>query len=128
MARRAARSERVNESWSASVSASSAKVRMSQWMALCTQDSRRSPCAPRPGSWSGAGPVRGRTDAFAHRKFIGSAGHPGPLFEAAGLSSLMDDGFISLDEQSAADFVSRCAELRSWPRQAATAARVSAAM
>jgi catalase len=60
------------------------------------------------------------TDAYAHCKFIGYAGDPGPLFEAAGLSSLMDDGFVSLEEHSAADFISRCAELRFWPRQAAT--------
>src|SRR5205814_7956929 len=45
------------------------------------------------------------TDAYAHCKFIGYAGEPGPLFEAAGLASLMDDGFISLDEHSAADFI-----------------------
>jgi catalase len=58
------------------------------------------------------------TDAYAHCKFIGYAGDPGPLFEAAGLSSLMDDGFISLEEHSVADFVSRCGELRFWHRQA----------
>jgi catalase len=57
------------------------------------------------------------TDAYAHCKFIGYAGEPGPLFEAAGLTPLMDDGFISLDEHSAADFISRCAQLRFWHRQ-----------
>jgi catalase len=57
------------------------------------------------------------TDAYAHCKFIGYAGEPGPLFEAAGLTSLMDDGFVSLDDRSAADFVARCAELRYWSRQ-----------
>jgi catalase len=67
------------------------------------------------------------TDAYAHRKFIGYAGDPGPLFEAAGLSSLIDDGFVSLDEHSPAEFISRCAGLRFWPRQTATADRVSAA-
>jgi catalase len=64
------------------------------------------------------------TDAYAHCKFVGYAGDPGPLFEAAGLSSLLDDGFISLAEQSPADFISRCAELRFWPRQAVTAERL----
>jgi catalase len=59
------------------------------------------------------------TDAYAHCKFVGYAGEPGPLFEAAGLTSLMDDGFISLDENSAADFVSRCGQLRFWARQEA---------
>ena len=57
------------------------------------------------------------TDAYAHCKFVGYAGEPGPLFEAAGLASLMDDGFVSLDEHSAADFISRCAQLRFWARQ-----------
>ena len=57
------------------------------------------------------------TDAYAHCKFIGYAGEPGPLFEAAGLTSLMDDGFISLDERSAADFIARCGQLRFWARQ-----------
>jgi catalase len=61
------------------------------------------------------------TDAYAHCKFIGYAGDVAPLFEAAGLSSLMDDGFVSLDERSAADFISRCAKLRFWPRQASMA-------
>ena len=29
----------------------------------------------------------------------------------------MDDGFISLDEHSAADFLARCGQLRNWARQ-----------
>jgi hypothetical protein len=29
----------------------------------------------------------------------------------------MDDGFISLDEHSAAAFISRCGQLRFWARQ-----------
>jgi catalase len=57
------------------------------------------------------------TDAYAHCKFIGYAGEPEPLFEAAGLTSLMDDGFVSLDEHSPADFISRCGQLRFWARQ-----------
>jgi catalase len=56
------------------------------------------------------------TDAYAHGKFIGYAADAAPLFEAAGLGAGMDDGFISLDEHSAADFIARCAELRYWPR------------
>jgi catalase len=56
------------------------------------------------------------TDAYAHGKFIGYAADAFPLFEAAGLGTAMDDGFISLDEHSAADFIARCAELRYWPR------------
>ena len=36
------------------------------------------------------------TDAFAHCKFIGYAGDAAPLFEAAGLGNLIDDGFVDL--------------------------------
>jgi hypothetical protein len=32
----------------------------------------------------------------------------------------MDDGFIGLDEHSAADFIARCAELRYWLRLTGT--------
>lgn len=49
---------------------------------------------------------------------IGYGGDAAPLFEAAGLGSLIDDGFADLGRISAADFIARCAELRSWPRQA----------
>jgi catalase len=66
-------------------------------------------------------------DAYAHCKFIGYTGDASPLFEAAGLGGLTDDGFISLDEHSAADFISRCAKLRFWPRQASIAQRAGAA-
>jgi catalase len=38
-----------------------------------------------------------------------------------------DDGFVSLDEHSAADFISRCARLRFWPRQASIAHRAGTA-
>jgi catalase len=65
------------------------------------------------------------TDAYAHCKFIGYAGDPGPLFDAAGLTSLMDDGFISLEEHSAADFIARCAQLRFWNRQLSSAMPVA---
>jgi catalase len=61
------------------------------------------------------------TDAYAHCKFIGDTDDAAPLFEAAGLSRLMDDGFISLDETAAAEFISRCAELRFWSRQLSAA-------
>jgi hypothetical protein len=47
---------------------------------------------------------------------FGYAGEPGPLFEAARLTSLMDDGFISLDERSPADFIARCGQLGFWAR------------
>jgi catalase len=57
------------------------------------------------------------TDAYAHCKFIGYTDDAAPLFEAAGLSRLMDDGFVSLEETAAAEFITRCAELRFWSRQ-----------
>jgi hypothetical protein len=66
-------------------------------------------------------------DAYAHCKFIGYTGDASPLFEAAGLSGPTDDGFVSLDEHSAADFISRCAKLRFWPRQASIARRAGTA-
>ncbi|HEY1001204.1 MAG TPA: catalase-related domain-containing protein, partial [Streptosporangiaceae bacterium] len=66
-------------------------------------------------------------DAYAHCKFIGYTGSTSPLFEAAGLGGLTDDGCVSLDEHSAADFISRCAKLRFWPRQATIAQRAGTA-
>jgi catalase len=66
-------------------------------------------------------------DAYAHCKFIGFTGDASPLFEAVGLGGQIDDGFISLDENSAADFISRCARLRFWRRQAGIAHRAVAA-
>ena len=67
------------------------------------------------------------TDAFAHCKFIGYGGNAAPLFEAAGLGNLIDDGFADLGRISAADFIARCAELRFWPRQASIAEKAAAA-
>jgi len=66
-------------------------------------------------------------DAYAHCKFIGYTGDATPLFDAAGLTPLMDDGFADLDRLSAADFMSRCAELRFWPRQVGVAEKVAGA-
>jgi catalase len=66
-------------------------------------------------------------DAYAHCKFIGYAGDAVPLFDAAGLTDLMDDGFADLDRPSAADLLSRCAQLRFWPSQAGIAEKVAAA-
>jgi catalase len=67
-------------------------------------------------------------DAYAHCKFIGYVGDPGPLFAAAGLLDLRDDGFVNLNDQSAADFLAACAALRFWPRQASITEKASAAM
>jgi catalase len=57
------------------------------------------------------------SDAYAHCKFIGYTSDAMPLFEANGLSSEMDDGFISLDNHSVTDFIAQCAKLRFWQRQ-----------
>ena len=55
------------------------------------------------------------TDAYAHYKFIGHCADAEPLFAAAGLSQLRDDGFIQLgDGRKATDFVTACRELRFW--------------
>ena len=67
------------------------------------------------------------TDAYAHCKFIGYVGDLAPLLEATGLADLTDDGFADLGRSSAADFITRCAELRFWPRQASIAEKVTAA-
>jgi catalase len=67
------------------------------------------------------------TDAFAHGKFIGFTGGAAPLFEAAGLADLLDDGFADLGQLSAGDFLSRCARLRFWPRQASLMEKAAAA-
>jgi len=66
-------------------------------------------------------------DPFAHCKFIGYTDDAMPLFEAAGLAGLIDDGFADLGRGSAADFLSRCAQLRFWPRQAGLAEKAAAA-
>ena len=64
------------------------------------------------------------TDAVAHCKFIGYTSAAAVLFEAAGLPmdpSSADDGFISLSEHPAAEFIARCGQLRYWHREFATA-------
>ena len=60
------------------------------------------------------------TDAFAHCKFVGYTSGAAPLLEATGLQvsgGAPDDGFVSLDEHSAEDFITRCRQLRFWDRQ-----------
>jgi catalase len=64
------------------------------------------------------------TDAVAHCKFIGYTSGAAVLFEAAGLPidpSVEDDGFISLGDHPAAEFIVRCRQLRFWDRQFAVA-------
>lgn len=57
------------------------------------------------------------TDAFNHCKLIGHSTHTQPLLDAVGLGSLLDGGFVDLQERAAAGaFVQRCRELRYWDR------------
>jgi catalase len=56
-------------------------------------------------------------DAFAHGKFIGYVGAAGPLLDAAGVSARMDDGFVALDTDGAADLLARCRDVRFWERE-----------
>ncbi len=62
-----------------------------------------------------------RVERGANGKFVGYAGDAAPLFEAAGLSRLMDNGFVSLDETAPAEFISGCGRLRFWSRQLSAA-------
>ncbi len=57
------------------------------------------------------------SDAYAHCKFIGYTADVLPLFEASGVASHQDEGFVRLDEQSPADFLRQCGQLRLWSRQ-----------
>jgi catalase len=61
------------------------------------------------------------TDAYAHCKFVGYTSEAAALFEASGVSRLMDEGFISLDDHSPGEFLNQCGKLRFWERQLATA-------
>ncbi len=62
------------------------------------------------------------SDAYAHGKFIGYTEEATALFAAAGLQSMLDDGFVALGNGSGpADFLARCRQLRFWSRQEAPA-------
>ena len=60
-------------------------------------------------------------DAYAHCKFIAATAGAEPLFAAAGLpgGAIADGGFVDLSEQTPADFIARCRQLRFWDRQRA---------
>jgi catalase len=62
------------------------------------------------------------SDAYAHCKFIAATAGAEPLFAAAGLAdgAIADGGFVDLGEQTPADFIARCRQLRFWDRQRAT--------
>ncbi len=56
-------------------------------------------------------------DAVAHRKFIAYVEAAMPLFDKAGISGDVDDGFILLEKATDCEsFVERCRELRFWER------------
>ncbi len=57
------------------------------------------------------------TDAHAHCKFIGHNEAARALFDAAGLSELVDDGYLMLDDGDATKFVETCRALRFWDRE-----------
>ncbi len=64
------------------------------------------------------------TDAVAHCKFIGYTSGAAVLFEAAGLPldpASADEGFMSLRDHPAGEFIARCRQLRHWDREFATA-------
>jgi len=56
-------------------------------------------------------------DAFAHCKFIGYVAAATPLLEAAGVAARIDDGFVPLDTDGAAQLLERCRDLRFWERE-----------
>ena len=65
------------------------------------------------------------TDAFAHCKVIGYVPEATALFEAAGVSTLMDDGFVDLAQGGASRLLERCRAVRFWSREAAFAPALS---
>jgi catalase len=58
-------------------------------------------------------------DAHAHCKFVGYNAASQALFQAAGLSELMDGGYVALDAKktTAANFIKTCRRLRFWDRE-----------
>jgi catalase len=62
------------------------------------------------------------SDAYAHCKFIATTAGARPLLAAAGLGAdRLDGGFVDLGEQTPADFIATCRQLRFWDRQRAIA-------
>ena len=59
------------------------------------------------------------TDAHAHAKYIAYTPTAIPLLEAAGIADKLDDGYITLDTNTAiATFLEHCRNLRFWQRNA----------
>ena len=57
------------------------------------------------------------TDAHAHCKFVGHVPSAAALLQAAGVSELMDDGYIDLGAAGADAFVAACRQVRCWDRE-----------
>jgi len=59
------------------------------------------------------------SDAHAHCKFVGYSPSARALFDAAGLSELMDAGYVSLDAKKTTStaFIKKCRQLRHWDRE-----------
>jgi catalase len=62
-------------------------------------------------------------DAYAHCKFIAYTEDAMALFEATGLSRVMDEGFVNLGPggESVSAYLTRCRQLRHWDRELAPA-------
>lgn len=57
-------------------------------------------------------------DAFAHCKFIGYTPAAKTLFDSVGLTAMLDDGCIALDDPGDCNaFIEACRDLRYWPRE-----------
>jgi catalase len=56
------------------------------------------------------------TDAHAHCKIVGHVAAAAPLFDAAGLTALVDDGYVALDDGADA-YVTACRLVRFWDRE-----------
>jgi hypothetical protein len=67
-------------------------------------------------SWppgKGSRPTSSVTDAYAPHKYLAHSPDAEGLFDAVGLDTLKDDGFVELgDGHRAAEFLTRCRELR----------------
>jgi len=59
------------------------------------------------------------TDAHAHCKFVGYTSGAQAIFDAAGLTDLMDGGYVQLDAKktTATSFIKTCRQLRHWDRE-----------
>ena len=59
------------------------------------------------------------SDAHAHCKFVGYSASAQALFDAAGLTDLIDAGYVQLDakKSTATNFIKTCRQLRFWDRE-----------